>query len=54
MTHLLSRINQYFHVYFTKVKREAEEKMEAEWQALAKSTQREVSLQDITDQRKRR
>ncbi|XP_046970909.1 RIB43A-like with coiled-coils protein 2 [Vanessa cardui] len=37
-----------------KAKREAEEKMEAEWQALAKSIQREVARQDIEDQRKRR
>ncbi|XP_022120938.1 RIB43A-like with coiled-coils protein 2 [Pieris rapae] len=37
-----------------KAKREAEEKMEAEWQALAKSIQREVASQDIVDQRKRR
>ncbi|CAB3241489.1 unnamed protein product [Arctia plantaginis] len=37
-----------------KAKREAEEKMEAEWQALAKAIQREVARQDITDQRKRR
>ncbi|CAK1542708.1 unnamed protein product [Leptosia nina] len=37
-----------------KAKREAEEKMEAEWQALAKSIQREVARQDIADQRKRR
>lgn len=35
-------------------KREAEEKMEAEWQALAKSIQRDVARQDIADQRKRR
>ncbi|XP_047508463.1 RIB43A-like with coiled-coils protein 2 [Pieris napi] len=37
-----------------KAKREGEEKMEAEWQALAKSIQREVAAQDIVDQRKRR
>ncbi|XP_030033420.2 RIB43A-like with coiled-coils protein 2 [Manduca sexta] len=37
-----------------KAKREAEEKMEAEWQALAKSIQREVARQDIQDQRLRR
>ncbi|CAH0719209.1 unnamed protein product, partial [Brenthis ino] len=37
-----------------KAKREAEEKMEAEWQALAKSIQREVATQDIQDRRKRR
>ncbi|KOB70124.1 RIB43A-like with coiled-coils protein 1 [Operophtera brumata] len=36
------------------VKREAEEKMEAEWQALAKSIQRDVARQDIADQRKRK
>ncbi|XP_072945644.1 RIB43A-like with coiled-coils protein 2 [Epargyreus clarus] len=37
-----------------KAKREAEEKMEAEWQALAKSIQNEVARQDIQDKRKRR
>ncbi|XP_063832101.1 RIB43A-like with coiled-coils protein 2 [Ostrinia nubilalis] len=37
-----------------KAKREAQEKMEAEWQALAKSIQREVARLDIEDQRKRR
>ncbi|XP_013191379.2 RIB43A-like with coiled-coils protein 2 [Amyelois transitella] len=37
-----------------KAKREALEKMEAEWQALAKSIQREVARQDIADKRKRR
>ncbi|CAG9571669.1 unnamed protein product [Danaus chrysippus] len=37
-----------------KAKREGEEKMEAEWQALAKSIQREVARLDIEDQRKRR
>ncbi|CAH4035007.1 RIB43A-like with coiled-coils protein 2 [Pieris brassicae] len=37
-----------------KAKREGEEKMEAEWQALAKSIQRQVASQDIVDQRKRR
>ncbi|XP_021203168.1 RIB43A-like with coiled-coils protein 2 [Bombyx mandarina] len=37
-----------------KVKREAEQKMEAEWQALSKSIQREVAVQDIEDKRKRR
>ncbi|KAL4706747.1 hypothetical protein ACJJTC_014502 [Scirpophaga incertulas] len=37
-----------------KAKREANEKMEAEWQALAKSIQREVARLDIQDQRKRR
>lgn len=36
------------------MKREAEEKMEAEWQALAKSIQRDVARQDIADQRKRK
>ncbi|XP_053616625.1 RIB43A-like with coiled-coils protein 2 [Plodia interpunctella] len=38
----------------SKAKREAADKMEAEWQALAKSIQREVARQDIADQRKRR
>ncbi|CAK1589212.1 unnamed protein product [Parnassius mnemosyne] len=37
-----------------KAKREAEEKMEAEWQALAKSIQHEVARQDIQDRRLRR
>ncbi|XP_068623183.1 RIB43A-like with coiled-coils protein 2 [Battus philenor] len=37
-----------------KIKKEAEEKMEAEWQALAKSIQREVARQDIQDKRMRR
>ncbi|XP_061717085.1 RIB43A-like with coiled-coils protein 2 [Cydia pomonella] len=37
-----------------KAKREADDKMEAEWQALAKSIQREVARQDIADQRKRK
>ncbi|XP_023942715.2 RIB43A-like with coiled-coils protein 2 [Bicyclus anynana] len=37
-----------------KVKRENEEKMEVEWQALAKSIQNEVAKLDIQDQRKRR
>ncbi|RVE49680.1 hypothetical protein evm_005655 [Chilo suppressalis] len=37
-----------------KAKREEQDKMEAEWQALAKSIQREVARLDIQDQRKRR
>ncbi|CAH2270033.1 jg17886 [Pararge aegeria aegeria] len=37
-----------------KAKREAEDKMEAEWQALGKSIQNEVARLDIQDQRKRR
>lgn len=37
-----------------KAKRDAYDKMEAEWQALAKSIQHEVARQDIADQRKRR
>ncbi|XP_063538063.1 RIB43A-like with coiled-coils protein 2 [Cydia strobilella] len=37
-----------------KARREADDKMEAEWQALAKSIQNEVARQDIQDQRKRR
>ncbi|XP_063366395.1 RIB43A-like with coiled-coils protein 2 [Cydia amplana] len=37
-----------------KAKREADEKMEAEWQALAKSIQNEVARQDIQEQRRRR
>ncbi|XP_013148788.1 PREDICTED: RIB43A-like with coiled-coils protein 2 [Papilio polytes] len=37
-----------------KAKRDAADKMEAEWQALSKSIQREVARQDILDQRQRR
>ncbi|XP_047998471.1 RIB43A-like with coiled-coils protein 2 [Leguminivora glycinivorella] len=37
-----------------KAKRDAEDKMEAEWQALAKSIQSEVARQDIADKRKRK
>ncbi|KPJ18825.1 RIB43A-like with coiled-coils protein 2 [Papilio machaon] len=37
-----------------KMKRDAADKMEAEWQALSKSIQREVARQDILDQRQRR
>ncbi|XP_050672951.1 RIB43A-like with coiled-coils protein 2 [Leptidea sinapis] len=37
-----------------KEKREMEQKMDAEWQALSKSIQREVARQDIADGRKRR
>ncbi|KAI5640255.1 RIB43A domain-containing protein [Phthorimaea operculella] len=38
----------------SKAKRDAEEKMDAEWQALAKSIQREVAHMDIKDRRTRR
>ncbi|CAH1634863.1 unnamed protein product [Spodoptera littoralis] len=38
----------------SKAKRDALDKMEAEWQALSKSIQREVARQDIADKRKRR
>lgn len=39
---------------FLQAKRDALDKMEAEWQALSKSIQREVARQDIADKRKRR
>ncbi|KAJ2945238.1 hypothetical protein O0L34_g9309 [Tuta absoluta] len=38
----------------SKAKRDAEDKMDAEWQALAKSIQREVTHMDIKDRRTRR